>query len=445
MSIIKPFCSSKHPVEPYDFVGQEDLILKFSSKLTKCSEGTLQCFLITGVNQIGKSSFSEYIGEYAHDYFSFLNNKTVVDCKYINDIDFIVATLLSELLYGYIDNESFVNNMGLNGHILHTTWHFVKFSDEFVDEVKNNFATFLIKLIDNIPLKGIFLKIDTTDFTGEINDFSIFLSWFNDFINDLNNFALNFPISIALVLPKYKVDDFLNYKSIFKELFVVGELKRLNDNDVRNYFEKGFNKVKILVSDEIMNLLVDFSAGHPKVMNDCGNVVFSRYCEVYRYKAISGIKNKNVNSKEKFLNVISENYHEKFDLLLTGKENIDNLFIGIINKFSSEYIQNWEYAYQFNLSNFRLKLNDDENLIFEDVLRKLVDYNILHINEDNESCEFFDSTFLIEWKIWFLSYDNKRIKSNLKEFHDYNQHSLSDEIHVNHAGFLYKYYQNELK
>uniref|UniRef100_UPI00388F7801 hypothetical protein n=1 Tax=Methanobrevibacter sp. TaxID=66852 RepID=UPI00388F7801 len=104
----------------------------------------------------------------------------------------------------------------------------------------------------------------------------------------------------------------------------------------------------------------------------------------------------------------------------------------------------WEYAYQFNLSNFSLKLNDDENLIFEDVLRKLVDYNILHINEDNESCEFFDSTFLIEWKIWFLSYDNKRIKSNLKEFHDYNQHSLSDEF-INHAGFLYKYYQNELK
>ena len=425
MSIIKPFWDFPGFVPPHYFVGCEDLFSAYSSKLENCSDGNLQFFLITGVNKIGKSSFLEYLAHFANDSCTFLNRGVVVDYETINDIDFIVSKLLSELLYASISyDEKFAIKMGLSDYIVETGWHYVKFTNEFINYIKSNFAHFLIRLIDNISSNGIFLKIDTSTFEGKIENFSIFLNWFNEVVGDLNTFASDLPISVSLVLPKYNVHEFLNYNSLFNEIFAVGELKRLNDDVIRNSFEKGFNKVKIIVSDELMDLLVNFSAGHPKIMNDLGNALFYGY----RKNDEEFINNRVINSKEIFCDVISEKYRNyPFYLLLTGDDDLDKLYVGILNKFSYVYVNNWEYSYRFNLSKFRLTLNEDEYLIFDDFIENLVNFKIIQF-EDNESFEFLDSTFLIIWNIYFLSYNNKIIKSNIKRFNErfeYNNESIS--------------------
>lgn len=440
-SIYSPFNDGLGLVDPIYFVGQQDLFQIFSTNFLESISDHPKFFLISGQPLVGKSSFLRYFRYYVENNFNFLQCDCSFNNENINDIDYIIEKLISELLHNLkrsypwgdvpISYNTIIEN--LSNYILENNGINIKLKKSFLNEVKDNFAEFLYNFYNEIDQEGIYIEIDTFDLLEDIEDVSKFSQWVSTIIHDLKNKNLKFPIVFTFALPKHNTNQFLDSSSILKSEVVFGEVKRLSDEDVRKYLNDGFNRVNWEISEEIMDFLVDASSGHPSIMNEYGSDVFwqcrnssqNHNSEEKRVKAVGDSPRNIVDSKEMVLDAICSDLDDRHFLnaiKLSDNEKINRTCCLILNKLSNLFKDNFDNDFYFKKETILELLNEDEILIFDNFWSRLLDQNIIKFYEKNEKYYFMGYPFLLQFKIWSRNYDEEKVKERI------SKHEFIDEF-----------------
>lgn len=384
-----------------DFVGREDVISKFFDELK--NEKMKHYFLITGQDRMGKSSFSNYFTELIKNNFDYLCCSTTFNKIEINNPESIVCEIGSELL-----NELHYKNCSenpiytkiieeLDDKIDKIYCGITHFNQEFKPYLAEHFEEFLEYLYNNIN-QGIYIEIDTINILENLEDINDFKEWFSGFINNLENTCI--PIVITLALPKNVIIDLGEVYN----LFTIGEVKRLSDDEVKQFFINGFEHY-MEVDDETIDFLVDLSCGHPAVMNNCGLNYYS--------------------DRNKFNNIvdaISNDYIDEIflDLVkLDENEFMNETCFSILNKIAEDCKNRFDGEYWFKKSD--LNLTEDEKDLFDEYINHLESENEIKYNENSAAYEFTSTEVLISFRIWAMGYDEKKIREKIakrKEFEE---------------------------
>ena len=205
-----------------NIVGRENLLSYFNSQLIEKNYSKPSYFLITGNDRMGKSSFLKYFDKFTND-LDYLSAFVYVDENEINDIDFIIQKIISNIIFNlknrYLkysfkelkENREIVEQdkycyeeiiSELEESIVNIGYSEINFKKSFISYVKNNFVEFMMYLMSKINHKGIHIQLDTHESFKNVKSLSLFLKWFGNIVNDLNNLKKEIPIIFTFVFPK---------------------------------------------------------------------------------------------------------------------------------------------------------------------------------------------------------------------------------------------------
>lgn len=317
-----PFEPGK-PVSPYKFKGRIKDCKKIIRNIPKVIHtGVPQHFFITGKRGMGKTSFAKYVSRVAEDNFNMisihLNNGggTTVDeliQKLLEALfdEFDKNYLGKNLVNLFIDNVSEVKFAG--------TGFSLKNEKKLIQDVKNNFANFLIKTCENLPEGyGIFILID--DING-LSDNIEFTNWYKGFFETIDFNEDYVPAVFTLISYPKEFDNLCDINESFSRMFQLIEIDKLEDDEIEEFFKDTFKEFNMdFTDDKALSSLVYYSWGMPLIMQQIGDSVFWNAQDDFKITeeiAITGIINaaeeigkKQIRSK---LNKIrSEHYEDIF-------------------------------------------------------------------------------------------------------------------------------------
>lgn len=206
---------------PQKFKGRmkdTQIILRQIPRVIK--EGMPEHFFVTGEKGMGKTSFARYVARQAEDNFNMIS-------VYLNNTggtttEELVKRLL-EALFGEIYKESwgekvielFVDNfkeIKLKGTGVSLEDH-----SELVEDIKNNFADFMITLCDSLHEKnGVFIVVD--DING-LSDNLEFTNWYKGVMETLVFHEYTVPAVFTLIGCPNEFDTLVNTNESFARIF----------------------------------------------------------------------------------------------------------------------------------------------------------------------------------------------------------------------------------
>ena len=271
-----PFEPGK-PVSPDNFKGRINDCKKIIRSIPKVIHtGVPQHFFITGKRGMGKTSFAKYVSRVAEDNFNMIpihiNNGggTTVDeliQKLLEALfdEFDKDYLGKNLVNLFVDNVSEVKFAG-SGFSL-------KNEKKLIQDVKNNFAKFLIKTCENLPEGyGIFILID--DING-LSDNIEFTNWYKGFFESIDFNEEYVPAVFTLISYPKEFDNLCNINESFSRMFQLIEIDNLEDEEIEEFFIDTFNEFNIeFVDEKAVSSLVYYSWGMPLIMQQIGDSVF---------------------------------------------------------------------------------------------------------------------------------------------------------------------------
>ncbi|MBR5503619.1 MAG: hypothetical protein IKV87_04170 [Methanobrevibacter sp.] len=426
--IYSPFNdSSFEACSPKQFVGRKDLLEEFENHLTKNIGENEYYFLITGNYGMGKTSFLRYFSEYLKNNYDFLTCSISLHDESIDKPEQIVKQILSNLLNTLEHNEMYIpfeerirnrikrkstyslNNFieYLGDNILEETWRGYEFKEDFLEKKSKNFAKFLSELMEKINYNGLNIRIESF----LINNIARFSNWFYNLVKDLEKLNIKMPLVITIELPQKQANEFYNYDKLFQEKFLFRELGRLKDSEVKKFLEDGFNSFEWKIEENVMDMLVDLSVGHPQEMTHIGNKIYYSYVSdvMEEIDPSDGIHcmvyNRIVDSKEGAIKTITE--YLDYDLMINAIElkrdnKINELCFSILKKIANDFKENFNGYYNLKKSDIFEKLTDNEKLIFDEYMKHLEELDILKI--ENNFYNFYRIHFLINFRKWLLKY-----------------------------------------
>lgn len=217
----------------------------------------------------------------------------------INDIETLITSIIEtlleeieteswakELFNKFKDNIETVGFLSLN----------VKFRTKEKKELNNlvkHFAEFLKELSRYFEGKKQGLIIIIDDVNG-LSESEVFPNWYKSFATKLDSYY-NENIPIGFILTSYP-QNFNKLKELnpsFTRIFNKIDLNRLNNNEVKIFFENIFKKSNMTYDKKAMELIVKYSYGMPLMMQEIGYNIFW-LCDNDKYVsakiALDGIK-----------------------------------------------------------------------------------------------------------------------------------------------------------
>ncbi|MBA7554925.1 hypothetical protein ES705_47565 [subsurface metagenome] len=161
-------------------------------------------------------------------------------------------------------------NLGLGRSLISVTF---SAPEKDLQELVRNFPealSHLIKKIEN-DRKGLFIVLDDINGLAEIPEFA---NWYKSFVDHVATHYENFPVFMMLIGSPEKRDKLSNLQPSLMRIFRVVDIEKLEDSEVKDFFEKAFNKVDISVEKEALNILVRYSSGLPVLMHEIGDATF---------------------------------------------------------------------------------------------------------------------------------------------------------------------------
>ena len=279
-----PFEPGK-PVSPDNFKGRMKDCKKIIRTIPKVIHtGSPEHFFITGKRGMGKTSFAKYVSRVAEDNFNMipihLNNGggTTVDeliQKLLEALfdEFDKDYLGKNLVNLFIENVSEVKIAG-SGFSL-------KNEKKLIEDVKNNFANFLIKTCENLPEGyGIFILID--DING-LSDNIEFTNWYKGFFETIYFHEEYVPAVFTLISYPKEFDNLCEINESFSRMFKLIEIDNLEDDEIKEFFVDTFKEFDIeFIDDKSLSSLVYYSWGMPLIMQQIGDSVFWNVQDSFR-------------------------------------------------------------------------------------------------------------------------------------------------------------------
>lgn len=228
-------------------------------------------------------------------------------------------------------------------------------------ELKRNFSeslnNFLIKL-KNENIKGLFIALD--DING-LADKQEFADWYKSFVDEVATKYYDYPLFIMLIGLPDKRDSLSRLQPSLMRIFRVVEIESLSDNEVRDFLSKAFSEGNIEVSEQALDLMVQFSSGLPILMHEIGDATFWIDADDYidDQDAIRGIIEAAERIGKKYLNpkVYNTLRSERYRAILRKLGDLKSIY------FSKKEIE--------------AKLNKNEKRVFDNFLRKMRDLDVI--------------------------------------------------------------------
>ena len=374
-----------HPVSQDYFIGRKDEVNKLVRYLPRVIEkGLPEHFFIVGKRGMGKTSFINYISNIAnekYDMFSiYVNNEGT------NTIDELISKLLDKLFKEF--NKTNWGRKIINNFFKHfdkiDIWGLgfeFRQQPEIVSNVKNNFIDFLVEICSDLKdYKGIFIIIDDINGLSETPDFA---NWYKALFETLEFYAEHVPIVFNLVTYPAKFEQLCEQNPSFPRMFNLIEIDRLDDDDVKLFFENTLSKFSMDFTQQYFQDMIYFTCGMPLVMQQIGDSIYwnlEKNCisEKVVYRGIEDaareLKNKPLKSTLSKVN----NPHYNSVLLKVGENKM----------------------FKFCKKDLDLLVDDVERNILDDFLNRMLVLGILEFSDDElEMYEFVNIAFLVYFLI----------------------------------------------
>lgn len=376
-----------HHVSPDNFKGREKDIVKIIRYMPKIiNKGVPEHFFVIGKRGMGKTSFVKFVGNKVEEDFHMLpiyvNNEGRDNIEDL--IQLILEGMFKELAKtkkGKKIIEDFIGN--INEIKLPGVGISLDNKKDFVKNVKNNFAEFLLNISNSLKDNdGIFLIID--DING-LSKTSEFPNWYKGLSETIDFSDKKVPIAFTLVSYRENFNKLTEHNPSFSRIFHLIEIDHLDDEDIKTFFIDSFEKYDMEFEDNKSLLdMVYYSWGMPLAMQQIGEETF--------WNVKSNVINEEMVLKG-ILNAAIEIGKKQISLILDKIENDE--YENILLKLGKNKLILFDKSEIINI------LSESENSILDDFLKQMKELNMLeHVGRKvNEKYTFTNRLYFVYFLI----------------------------------------------
>ena len=384
-----------NPVPIELFVGRYMQINEIMRYIEQASHGRQENIFIVGERGIGKSSLASFLQFVATTDKNFLS--VYVSSGGITELDELVRRIL-EQTFTEMNRESdlkdkvtaflkekagYIQQVGLLGISI----SFNPQKDDLQYMVRN-FPETIKEVWERIKDRknGIFIVLD--DING-LSRSQRFANWYKSFVDNVAiRYSGQFPVVILLIgLPEIKDALVISQPSLMRVFRVIG-IDKLSNDEVKQFFEKTFERVGMSVEPEAMEAMVTFSSGLPILMHEIGDAIFWQATDevIDEKEALSGIREAADRVGKKYLDpkvynaIRSERYRS------------------ILRKLGEKPL-----LISFKKTDVESKLNANEKKVFNNFLRKMKDLGVIIPDKEGGRGSYRFANMLYPIYIWMES------------------------------------------
>lgn len=266
------------PVPTEFFIGRRNEIQRIARAMGQVELGKPQAIFLTGEYGIGKSSLAGFMRHFGEKNNHILGLHVLIGGKETLEdvaIKTVEAAINSEAyeptttekirnflskyigrqeLYGFRINLDVLKADGPN-----LSAGYLPFLRQLLERVKEN------------GIKGIMLILDEINGIAGNAKFAHFIKTLVD-ENALSRNPL--PLMLMLCGVEERRREMIQHHQPIERIFDIVEIKPMDENEMKDFFNKTFNSVDIPVTDEAMDFLCHYSAGFPKIIHIIGDSIF---------------------------------------------------------------------------------------------------------------------------------------------------------------------------
>ena len=386
----------RQPVSPEKFEGRINIINDYTHYLTSAVNGQPQHFYLNGNRGVGKSSVADYLIEYAKVRYNMVGVHVYNDG--IHNMDDLIANIVEKLLNEIKDEtfgkkilDFFINHIETVG-FLGNSIKLRPDTPDMIRDIKDSFADFLVNILNNFDdNRGLFIVIDDINGLSETLDFA---NWYKSFADTLAT-TFKRPVPLVMMLTSHPkiVKKLYKHNPSFNRLFIYRPIDFLQENEVKEFFIKRFGSRGIDIDEDALNLMVEFSAGSPTMMQNIGDEIYfiNRKEVITKEATLEGIKQA---SREIELRYLQDTLDEF---------NITDNDLNILRVLGKDFINNAYGNYSFKIKEITHYLSKLDEEFLDDFILKSLDANIIEIKSEEER-EFVFSNDL--YPIYFAIISN---------------------------------------
>lgn len=358
------------PVPLEFFVGRTKEIQRIISSIKKSIEiNTVERLFVMGERGIGKSSICNFARSVAEKDLDILGLHVFLGG--VDNLEEMVRRIFEKLLrestnkpwYGKI--KRFLGNHIKQLDIFGLTVEFSATKHELTKAV-NDFIPALKNLLQQLApgKRGILLILD--DFNGLALS-EHFANWLKSFVDEIATSLEPIPLTIVLVGLPERRKQLIDTQPSLDRVFDLVEIKRFNERETREFFERYYGKVNVSIDEKALDLLWRFSGGYPVFMHELGDAVFKVDAD------------NNIDHEDTFAGIfrgakiIGDKYIEPKVLDSVRSEKYQH----ILHKISQKPLE-----HRFLRRDVVSKLSAEEAKVFDNFLRRMEDLGV--IRKDRE-------------------------------------------------------------
>jgi len=381
------------PVPVELFVGrikQIEQILKF---VKQAASGRQENVFLSGDRGIGKSSLASLLKHIVSE-----KEKNMLALHVflgrVSNLEGMVKHIFEQLLKETKKESWFDNIKNLFGKYIKQVDIFgisVSFNPpaEDLKELVRNFPEALYEVIKKIKdqKKGLFIAMDDINGLAENKDFA---DWYKSFVDETATHYQKFPVFIMLIGLPEKRDKLAKLQPSLMRIFRPIEIEKLNDDEVKEFFIKAFNKAGMKVEEEALRPMVRYSSGLPLLMHEIGDATFwiDKDNIIDRRDAITGIFLAAENVGRKYLDpkvyraIRSERYKSILQKLGEAPTPIER---------------------NFTVSSISKKLSEEEKRVFHNFIKRMKKLGVIENDPEGGRGSYRFVNEIYPVYIWMVS------------------------------------------
>ncbi|OGX38831.1 MAG: hypothetical protein A3C53_07000 [Omnitrophica WOR_2 bacterium RIFCSPHIGHO2_02_FULL_68_15] len=241
-----------------------------------------------------------------------------------------------------------------------------------------------VERLKETGVRGIFLILDEINGIASNPKFAHFIKG----IVDTNAMSSNpLPLLLMLCGVEERRQEMIRHHQPVDRIFDVIEIAVMSMGEMRDFFERAFASVRMRVEPEAMELMIEYSAGFPKIMHLVGDAAF--------WRDQDGVIN-----KEDALQAVLVAADE------VGKKYVDQqVYRALRSKDYHSILSKIARTAPGSLSFKRadvIGLTDTERRKFSNFLRKMRDLKVLRLGD--VSGEYVFNVRMVQLYIWLKSF-----------------------------------------
>ncbi len=265
-----------YPVPVELFVGRSEQIKQLIKYIKNSLSGRQENVFLAGERGIGKSSVGSFLQSWAAKNLDVLGLHVFLGG--VSSVDDMVRRIFDQLLKEATQQPWYEKVSALFGSHIQQIGLFgvsVSFSPpkENLRALSQRFPEALAGLWDKIKdnKKGLIIILDDINGLAQSEDFA---NWYKSFVDMVATGYKHYPVFMMLIGLPERRDSLARLQPSLMRIFRVTDIHKLDDEEVKQFFERSYEKANMTLHAEALNFMVRFSGGLPMVMQEIGDAAF---------------------------------------------------------------------------------------------------------------------------------------------------------------------------